>query len=98
MRAVDGEPEVSAYLRVKAGKTKAGRESTKGQCPKMRFDSLSALGILMQTDDMLESTRQGKLIMHGAPEFGAQIGEFMMLVGELANKTRYNHGSLSPVF
>jgi hypothetical protein len=85
--AVDGEPEVSAYLRVKAGKTKAGRGEYKRSMPffKMRFDSLdSALGILMQTDDMLESTRQGKLIMDGAPEFGAQIGEFMMLVGELA--------------
>ncbi|MGI6773734.1 MAG: hypothetical protein GX264_01050 [Clostridiales bacterium] len=85
--AVDGEPEVSAYLRVRAGKTKAGRGEYKRSMPffKMRFDSLdSALGILLSIDDMLESTRSGKLIMDGAPEFGAQIGEFMLLVGELA--------------
>ena len=51
----------------------------------MRFDSLpSALGILLSTDDMLESTKKGKLIMDGAPEFGAQIGDFMMQVGDYA--------------
>lgn len=51
----------------------------------MRFDSFdSALGILMQTADMLDSTRSGKLIMDGAPEFGAQIGDFMMQVGAMA--------------
>ena len=51
----------------------------------MRFKDLdSALGILMSIDDMLESVRTGKLIMDGAPEFGAQIGAYMMLVGALA--------------
>lgn len=85
--AVDNEPDVSAYIRVKAGKTKAGRGVYKRAMPffTMRFDSLdSALGILLSTDDMLESTRSKKLIMEGAPEFGAQIGEFMMLVGDMA--------------
>ncbi len=85
--AVDGYEDISAYLRIKAGKSRAGRGVYKRAMPffTMRFDSLdSALGILMSTDDMLESTRQGKLIMDGAPEFGAQIGEYMMLVGEYA--------------
>ena len=51
----------------------------------MRFDSLpSALGILLSTDDMLDSTKKGKLIMDGAPEFGAQIGGFMLEIGALA--------------
>ena len=84
---MDNEPTVSAYIRVKAGKTKAGRGVYKRAMPffTMRFDSLdSALGILLSTDDMMESTRQSKLIMEGAPEFGAQIGEFMMLVGAMA--------------
>lgn len=84
---VDNEPSVSAYIRVKAGKTKAGRGVYKRAMPffTMRFDSLdSALGILLSTDDMLESTRKKKLIMEGAPEFGAQIGEYMMLVGDMA--------------
>ena len=51
----------------------------------MRFNNLdSALGILLSTDDMLDSTKKGKLIMDGAPEFGAQIGEYMILVGSYA--------------
>ena len=51
----------------------------------MRFNNLdSALGILMSTDDMLASVREGKLIMEGAPEFGAQLGDFMMQVGAYA--------------
>ena len=85
--AVNDEPSVSAYIRVKAGKTRAGRGTYKRALPffTMRFDSFdSALGILMQTADMLESTRSGKLIMDGAPEFGAQIGDFMMQVGAMA--------------
>ena len=85
--AVDGHPEVSAYLRVKAGKTRAGRGTYKRAMPffTMRFDCLpSAFGILLSTDDMLESTKLGKLIMDGAPEFGAQIGDFMMQVGAYA--------------
>ena len=85
--AVDDHPEVSAYLRVKAGKTRAGRGTYKRAMPffTMRFDSFdSALGILMETDDMLESTKTGKLVMDGAPEFGAQIGDYMMMVGAYA--------------
>lgn len=85
--AVDGYPEISAYLRVKAGKTRAGRGEYKRAMPffTMRFNNLdSALGILLSTDDMLESTKEGKLVMDGAPEFGAQIGEYMMLVGSYA--------------
>jgi hypothetical protein len=47
----------------------------------MRFGSTSdALGILLETDDMIEATIQERLIMEGAPEFGAQIGEYMKVV------------------
>ncbi len=85
--AVDGYPQISAYLRIKAGKSRAGRGEYKRAMPffTLRFNNLdSALGILMSIDDMLESTRQGKLIMDGAPEFGAQIGAFMLEIGALA--------------
>jgi len=85
--AVNGEPECSAYLRVKAGKTRSGRGVYKRALSffTMRFDSLdSALGILLGTGDMLEFTRQSRLVMDGAPEFGAQIGDFMLKVGDLA--------------
>ncbi len=85
--AVDGYPELSAYIRVKAGKTKAGRGEYKRSMPffTLRFDNLdSALGILMSIDDMIESTKAGKLIMDGAPEFGAQVGDFMLMVAAYA--------------
>lgn len=85
--AVDGCPEASAYIRVKAGNTKACRGEYTRSKPffTMRFDSTtSALGILLGKDEMLKSTAEGKLIMEGAPEFGAQLGEYMMLVGSYA--------------
>ena len=85
--AVDGYPQVSAYLRIKAGKSRAGRGEYKRAMPffTLRFNNLdSALGILMSIDDMLEATKAGRLIMDGAPEFGAQIGAFMLEIGALA--------------
>lgn len=81
--AVNGYDDISAYIRVKAGKTKAGRGVYKRALPffTLRFDCLkSALGILLGTDDMLESAKSGKLIMEGAPEFGGQIGDYMLQV------------------
>jgi hypothetical protein len=33
---------------------------------------------------MLEATKAGRLIMDGGPEFGAQLGGFMLEVGDLA--------------
>ena len=60
--AVDGYPAVSAYLRIKAGKSRAGRGDYKRAMPfyTLRFDNLdSALGILLGTDDMLEAAIAG---------------------------------------
>ena len=85
--AVNGHPEVAAYIRVKAGKSRAGRGEYKRAMPffTLRFDSLdSALGILMSTDDMMDATKAGRLIMDGAPEFGAQLGGFMLDVAAYA--------------
>ena len=85
--AVDGYPQVAAYLRIKAGKSRAGRGEYKRAMPffTLRFNTLdSALGILMSTDDMLEATKAGRLIMDGGPEFGAQLGGFMLEIGALA--------------
>ena len=85
--AVDGYPQVSAFLRIKAGKSRAGRGEYKRAMPffTLRFNNLdSALGILMSIDDMLEATKAGRLIMDGGPEFGAQLGGFMLEIGALA--------------
>jgi CcmD family protein len=85
--AVEGKPDLAAYVRVKAGNSKSGRGQYTRSSPffTLSFDSvLSALGILLQKDDMITSTAQGKLIMKGAPEFGAQLGEFMMIIAGYA--------------
>lgn len=85
--AVSGRPELSAYIRVKAGNTKAARGEYKRAKPffTMRFDSVeSALGTLLETDDLIKATIAGRIVMEGAPEFGAQIGDFMKLVGSYA--------------
>ena len=85
--AVNDHPEASAYIRIKAGKSRAGRGEYKRAMPffTLRFDSYdSALGILLGIDDMLESTKSGKLIMDGGPEFGAQFGGFLLTIGDLA--------------
>ncbi|MBQ3519205.1 MAG: hypothetical protein IKJ63_05565 [Clostridia bacterium] len=85
--AVQGEPTVSAFIRVKAGKSRSGKGEYKRAMPffTLKFRDLdAALGTLMSIDDMLEATKAGKIIMEGAPEFGAQIGGYMLLVGSLA--------------
>ena len=83
-----GHPECTAYMRVKAGKSRAGRGEYKRAKPffNMKFDCpKSALMILLGTGDMFQMTANQQLIMDGGPEFGVQIGDFMMLVGELAS-------------
>lgn len=81
---VEGHPDTAAYLRVKAGKSKAARGLYTRSQPffTMRFADLdSALSILLQTGDFLTLTAEKRLILEGAPEFGAKIGDFMQLVG-----------------
>ncbi|MDY6076875.1 hypothetical protein [Mobiluncus sp.] len=85
--SVDGHPELGAYIRIKAGKSKAFRGEYTRSAPffTMRFDSvLSALGTLLQTDDMLEATAAGRMSMEGSPEYGAELGALMMKVGDYA--------------
>ena len=77
---------LSAWLRVCKGHTKARRGLYTKSIPffTMKFDSpKSALGILQETDDMIEATIQQRLIMVGGPEFGAQLGDLMLTVGGL---------------
>lgn len=85
--AVEDHPECTAYLRIKAGKSRAGRGEYKRSKPFfcMKFDTAQhALAILLGTGDMLQMTKDKQLIMEGAPEFGAMIGDYMMIVGGLA--------------
>lgn len=84
---VVGHPECTAYIRIKAGKSRAGKGEYKRAKPffNMKFDCPdSALAILMSTGDMFQMTANQQLMMEGGPEFGVQIGDYMMLVGALA--------------
>lgn len=84
---IAGNPEISAYLRVKGGNTKSAKGEYKRSKPffTMKFrDVDSALGILLEIDDLIKATIAGRIVMEGAPEFGAQIGDFMTLVGSYA--------------
>ncbi len=81
---VDEEEELAAHIRIKAGKSRSARGRYTRSQPflTMRFaDVESALGILLQTGDLLQMTMDEKLIMEGAPEYGAKLGDLMMLVG-----------------
>ena len=85
---VVGHPECTAYIRIKAGKSRAGRGAYKRAKPffNMKFDCpTSALKILLGTGDMFQMTANQQLIMEGGPEFGVQIGDYMMIVGDLAS-------------
>ena len=84
---VVGHPECTAYIRIKAGKSRAGRGEYKRAKPffNMKFDCpKSALLILLGIGDMFEMTANQQLMMEGGPEFGVQIGDYMMIVGDLA--------------
>jgi hypothetical protein len=84
---VEGRPDLGAYIRVKAGNTRAARGVYERSRPffAMSFDSVeSALGILLENDDMIAATQAKRIVMLGAPEYGATLGEFMMLVGSYA--------------
>ncbi|WP_124055081.1 hypothetical protein [Arcanobacterium ihumii] len=84
---VVGREDLDAYIRVKGGRSKAVRGSYTRSKPffAMAFDSTrSALGILLDVDDMIQSTVQQKIVMQGAPEYGAELGELMQTVGGYA--------------
>lgn len=85
-RVIDRD-DLAAYVRVKAGKTKASRGRYTRAMPFFCLafrDIDSALGTLLQVDDLFQASCEGKIVMEGAPEYGDTLGEFMMLVAELA--------------
>lgn len=84
---VDGHADVAAHLRIQAGKSKAMRGAYTRSQPffNMRFDSFdSALAILLGKGDMIDMIASGQMMLDGAPEFCAKIGEYMLLVGSYA--------------
>ena len=77
---------IAAYLRVKAGKSKAGRGAYRRRRPfvHMRFNGVDgAYPIVMNQVDMVSAVRQGLLAIDGSPEYAGNLGDFMMRIQEL---------------
>lgn len=80
------DTDIACYLKVKAGKSKAGRGIYKGRKPfvHMSFKSVdAALPVLANTIDTVSAISQGLVFSDGSPEYGGRLGDFMMKVANL---------------
>lgn len=81
------EPEgIACYLRVKAGKTKAGRGYYERRKPfvHMKFNGVdSAMPVLTNSVDNVQAMAQGLLESDGSPEYGAKLGDFMIRIADM---------------
>ncbi len=80
------DDDIAAWLRVKAGKTQAGRGKYTKRRPflHMKFNGVEgAFPIVMNDVDMVTAVRNGFLNVEGSPEYGAAIGDFMMRIQNL---------------
>ncbi len=79
----------AAYLRMKAGKTKAGRGSYKKRRPFVHMifpDISSAMKVLTQQVALIEAVRDGFVRTEGALEYGRDIGTQMQRMDALLNE------------
>jgi len=74
---------IAAYLRVKAGKSKSGRGEYKRKRPfvTMRLKGLDgAMAVLLRDVEFVEAVRNDYVSIDGAPEYAAQMNDFMMRI------------------
>lgn len=79
---VDGT-DIAAYLRVKAGKSKAGRGVYTRKRPfiHMKFHGIDgALAVLLRDVEFVEGVAKGFVTIEGAPEYAAQLNDFMQRI------------------
>lgn len=79
-----GEP--AAYLRVKGGKTKAGRGIYTRKAPfiHMQFNGLDgAYKVFAENKETVSAMADGDLSLEGSPEYGGVLGSFMVRVSDL---------------
>ncbi|MDQ1258149.1 MAG: hypothetical protein QG656_2758 [Candidatus Hydrogenedentes bacterium] len=83
------EPEgVAAYLRIKAGKSKAGRGYYTRRKPfvHLKFDgATNALPVLSNSIDMIQAMAKGMIVIDGSPEYAAVLGNFMVRIARLVS-------------
>jgi hypothetical protein len=80
------DEDIAAYLKVKAGKTKAGRGRYTKRHPfvHMKFNGVEgAFPIIMNDVDMVTAVKKGYLTIEGSPEYGGNIGDFMVRIQNL---------------
>lgn len=80
------DEEIAAYLRVKAGKTKAGRGTYTKRRPfiHLRLNGVEgAMPVVLNDVDMVTAVKEGHLSMDGSPEYGRDFGDFMMRIQNL---------------
>jgi len=80
------EPGIAAYLRVKAGKTKAGRGLYTKRHPfvHLNFNGVDgAFPVIMKDVGMIEAVKKGYLIIDGSPEYGGALSDFMTRIQAL---------------
>jgi hypothetical protein len=76
----------AAYLRVKGGKTKAGRGHYTRKAPfvHMRFNGLEgAYKVLAESKDTVSATADGDIRLEGSPEYAGNIGSFMVRIQDM---------------
>jgi hypothetical protein len=83
--SIDGE-DIACHLKIKAGKSKAGRGVYTRRQPfvHMRFSSIeNALPVLANEVDSVTAIGKGWVTNDGSPEYGGRIGDFMMRIANL---------------
>jgi hypothetical protein len=79
-----GEPEeIAAYMRIKAGKSKAGRGYYTRRRPfvHMKFNGVdNALAIFLNEVEFVEALSKGYVQVEGSPEYAAKLNDFMQRI------------------
>lgn len=78
--------DIAAYLRVKAGNTKAGRGFYERRRPfvHMKFNGVDgAIAVLMRDEEFVGAVGKGYVTIEGAPEYAAQLNDFMQRIQAL---------------
>ena len=79
----DEETGIAAYLRVKAGRTKAGRGVYKRRRPfvHFRFNTVDgALKVLLKEVEFVEAVEKDCVFIDGSPEYAAQVNDLMAVL------------------
>lgn len=80
------DTDIAAYLRVKAGKSKAGRGDYKRKRPfvHMKLNGLDgAMAVLLRDVEFVDGVDKGHVTIVGAPEYAAQMNDYMMRIQAL---------------